>query len=201
MIPTLVVLTSYLIGGIPFGYLLVKLKTGEDVRRHGSGNIGATNVLRTSGRGVGVLTLMLDIGKGFLAVWLAAQLSGSNPLWMAAAAVVVMLGHGFPILLKFRGGKAVASFLGAFLYLTPLPVAIIVGVFVVVVAISRYISLGSVIGAGLFPVVVYLTLKPAAPVLAASVFAGIFIIWRHHGNLVRLYNHTEHRFRFGGKSQ
>lgn len=201
MIPALVILSSYLLGGIPFGYLLVRLKTGEDVRRRGSGNIGATNVLRTSGRGVGVLTLLLDTGKGFLAVWLAARLTGSSPAWMAAAAVSVMLGHGFPVFLKFRGGKAVASFLGAFLYLTPLPVAIILGVFVVTVAVSRYISLGSVIGAGLFPVVVYFTLRPAAPVLAASIFAGIFIIWRHHSNLARLFNHTEHRFTFGGTSQ
>ncbi|MCX6621382.1 MAG: glycerol-3-phosphate 1-O-acyltransferase PlsY [Acidobacteria bacterium] len=200
MIPALVLLSSYLIGGIPFGYLLVKLKTGADVRQSGSGNIGATNVLRTTGRAVGVLTLLLDIGKGYFAVWLAARLTANDPAWMAAAAVSVMLGHAFPVFLKFNGGKAVASFLGAFLHLAPLPVAVILGLFVVVVALSRFISLASVVTAGLFPVIVWLLARPPAPILAAAIFAGLFIIWRHRGNIHRLLHHSEHRFSFGGKS-
>jgi glycerol-3-phosphate acyltransferase PlsY len=200
MIPALVILSSYLIGGIPFGYLLVKLKTGGDVRQFGSGNIGATNVLRTTGRAVGTLTLLLDIGKGFLAVWLAGRLTGDDPVWMAIAAVAVMLGHAFPVFLKFKGGKAVASFLGAFLCLTPLPVAILLGIFVLVVALTRFISLASVVCAALFPFVVWLAVHPPEPILAAAGFAGLFIIWRHRSNIDRLRNHSEHRFSFGGKS-
>jgi glycerol-3-phosphate acyltransferase PlsY len=106
---------AYLIGGIPFGFLLVKLSTGRDVRAEGSGNIGATNVLRTTGRAVAVATLLLDIGKGFAAVWLAAELTAGDPTWMSLAALAVMAGHAYPVFLGFKGGKAVASFIGAFL--------------------------------------------------------------------------------------
>src|ERR1700733_10805062 len=100
MTPLLVLVTAYLVGGIPFGYLLVRLKTGEDVRTKGSGNIGATNVLRTTGRAVAVATLLLDIAKGFFAVWLAAKLTSDDPLWMSAAALAVMGGHAYPVFLK-----------------------------------------------------------------------------------------------------
>ncbi len=119
MIPVIVLAAAYLIGAIPFGYLLVKMTSGKDVRMAGSGNIGATNVLRTTGRTLGVVTLLLDIGKGALAVWIADRLTGGSPLWMSAAALAVMAGHAFPVFFGFRGGKAVASFVGAFLYLTP----------------------------------------------------------------------------------
>ncbi|HYP06968.1 MAG TPA: glycerol-3-phosphate 1-O-acyltransferase PlsY, partial [Bryobacteraceae bacterium] len=138
----LVLVAAYLIGGIPFGYLLVKLKSGADVRAMGSGNIGATNVLRTTGRGLGVLTLLLDIGKGALAVWLADYLTDHSLTAMALAALAVMAGHAFPIFLKFKGGKAVASFVGAFLYLCPLPLLTVLVVFVITVGFTRYISLG-----------------------------------------------------------
>src|SRR6266849_3883265 len=103
---------AYLIGGIPFGYLIVKWKTGADVRAAGSGNIGATNVLRTTGRAAGIVTLLLDIAKGAFAVWLADKLTSGNIHWMSAAAIAVMAGHAFPIFLKFQGGRAVASFIG-----------------------------------------------------------------------------------------
>src|SRR5215469_7139169 len=103
---------AYLLGAIPFGYLLVKWKTGGDVRASGSGNIGATNVLRTTGRLAGVATLLLDIGKAYLAVWLAARWTHGDPLWMSLAALAVMAGHSFPVFLKFHGGKAVACFVG-----------------------------------------------------------------------------------------
>jgi len=119
MMPLLVLLIAYLLGAIPFGYLLVKWTTGSDVRASGSGNIGATNVLRTTGRAAGVATLLLDIAKGYLAVWIAGRLTGSDPIWMSAAALVVMAGHAYPVFLRFQGGKAVASFIGAFLCLTP----------------------------------------------------------------------------------
>src|ERR1700676_1306734 len=126
----LAVAIAYLLGGIPFGYLMVRLTTGKDVRAEGSGNIGATNVLRTTGRGAGVATLVLDIAKGLAALWIADKLTDGSDLWMSAAAVGVVAAHAFPVFLKFQGGKAVASFVGAFLYLTPLPLAAVAGVFV-----------------------------------------------------------------------
>ncbi len=187
---------AYLIGGIPFGYLLVLWKTGTDVRASGSGNIGATNVLRTTGRAVGVATLLLDILKAVFAVWLIDQISGGNIAWMSAAAVAVLLGHAFPIYLKFAGGKAVASFIGAFLYLTPDALLASLVVFVVVVWSTRFISLGSIVAAGLFPLAVYLIARPEWPVLAAAVFSGGFIIWRHKTNITRLRAGTENVFTF-----
>src|SRR5690348_6328758 len=125
---------AYLLGAIPFGYLLVKWKTGADVRAGGSGNIGATNVLRTTGRGAGIATLLLDISKGYLAVWLTGRLTADNVWWTSAAVLAVMAGHAFPVFLNFKGGKAVASFIGAFLRLTPIPLAAVLVVFVIVVA-------------------------------------------------------------------
>src|SRR5215208_1414020 len=123
MIALLVPAVAYLLGAIPFGYLLVKWKTGGDVRAAGSGNIGATNVLRTTGRAAGIATLLLDIAKGYFAVWLAGRLTGHEPRVMSAAALAVMAGHAYPVFLKFKGGKAVASFVGAFLCLTPAALA------------------------------------------------------------------------------
>src|SRR5690349_24103931 len=121
MTALLALVVAYLLGAIPFGYLLVKWKTGGDVRSSGSGNIGATNVLRTTGRAAGIATLALDIAKGFLAVWVSARLTDNSPWWTSLAALAVMAGHAFPVFLRCKRGKAVASFIGAFLYLTPLP--------------------------------------------------------------------------------
>src|SRR5579871_5272287 len=194
----LVLVAAYLLGGIPFGYLLVKLKTGEDVRSKGSGNIGATNVLRTTGPAIAVVTLLLDIAKGFFAVWFAAWLTGDSPEWMSAAALAVMAGHAYPVFLKFQGGKAVASFIGAFLYLTPIPLAACLVVFVIVVAATKYISMGSLVGAGALPLAVYLILHPAAPVVFAALIAGAFIICRHSSNIRRIRAGTENVFRFRG---
>ena len=197
MLPFLALVLAYFLGAIPFGYLLVKWKTGSDVRASGSGNIGATNVLRTTGRAAGVATLLLDIGKGYLAVWLAGRLTGSSPLWMSAAALAVMAGHAYPVFLRFRGGKAVASFVGAFLCLTPLALVATLVVFVAVVAWTRYISMGSIIGAATFPLGVWLILQPPWPVWAASLIAAGFIIYKHSSNIQRLRAGTEHAFRFG----
>src|SRR5919198_1148157 len=133
MIPLAVLVIAYLLGAIPFGYLLVKWKTGADVRAAGSGNIGATNVLRTSGRAAGLATLLLDIGKGYFAVWIAGRLTDRNPLWMSGAALAVLAGHAYPVFLKFRGGKGVASFVGAFLCLAPAALAADAIVFFVIV--------------------------------------------------------------------
>jgi glycerol-3-phosphate acyltransferase PlsY len=200
MSPALSLVLAYLIGGIPFGYLLVKLTTGRDVRAAGSGNIGATNVLRTTGRGAGIATLVLDIAKGVAAVWIADRLSAGSPLWMSLAALAVMAGHAFPVFLRFQGGKAVASFIGAFLYLTPAPLIASLVVFVIAVAATRYISLGSILAAGFFPLGVFLILHPETPVLAASVVAGAFIVWRHRANLERLRAGNENVFRWSKKA-
>jgi glycerol-3-phosphate acyltransferase PlsY len=188
------VLFAYLIGGIPFGYLLVKLTTGKDVRASGSGNIGATNVLRTTGRAIGVLTLLLDIAKGFIAVWHASYVTHDDELWMSAAALAVMAGHAYPVYLKFKGGKAVASFIGAFLYLTPLPMAAILVMFIIVVAATRYISAASVVCAAAFPFGVWIILHPAWPVLLSSLIAGVFIVVKHKSNIDRLRAGNENVF-------
>jgi glycerol-3-phosphate acyltransferase PlsY len=198
MIPTLVLAAAYLIGAIPFGYLIVRLKSGRDVRTMGSGNIGATNVLRTTGRGVGVLTLLLDIAKGAFAVWIADRALGGSVFWMSLTALAVMAGHAFPVFLKFRGGKAVASFVGAFLYLTPLPLVATLLVFIFTVAISKYISLGSVMAAASFPLAVYLIEHPPAVVVISGAIAGAFIVWRHRANIARIRGGNEHVFSFGG---
>lgn len=199
MIPIVILIVDYLIGGIPFGYLIVKMKTGQDVRGSGSGNIGATNVLRTTGRAAGVATLILDIIKGFVAVWIMAQFTSADPFWTSAAALAVMAGHAFPVFLHFHGGKAVASFIGAFLYLAPVPLLAVLLVFVVVVAVTKYISLGSVIAAGTFPLGVWLIQHPPAPVWIAAIIAGAFIVYRHRTNLERIRNGNENVFKFSSK--
>jgi len=196
MIPLLAVVLAYLIGGIPFGYLFVRATTGRDVRVLGSGNIGATNVLRTTGRGVAVGVLLLDIAKGFAAVWLASRLTGGSIVWICAAGAAVMLGHCYPVFLKFKGGKAVATFIGAFLFLAPWPLLAVLLLFVIVVAQTRHISLGSIVAAGLFPLAVWLIEHPPAPVLLVSVFAAILIVVRHTANLQRIRAGNESVFRF-----
>lgn len=192
LMPVLALVAAYLIGGIPFGYLVVKWKTGVDVRSSGSGNIGATNVLRTTGRAAGIVTLLLDIAKGWLAIWLTGKMTGGNILWMSAAALAVMAGHGFPVFLKFKGGKAVASFIGAYLYLAPVPLFAVLLVWVATVALTRYVSLGSILAAGTFPLAVWLLLQPPLSLVAASIVSAAFIIYRHRDNMARIRAGTEH---------
>jgi len=199
MIALLVLPIAYLLGAIPFGYLLVRWRTGADVRASGSGNIGATNVWRTTSRAAGLATLALDIAKGFLAVWIAGRISGCSPVWMSAAALAVMAGHAYPVFLKFQGGKAVASFMGAFLCLAPLAVAAIVVVFVAAVGWTRHISMGSIVGAATFPLAVWLIQQSPWPVVAAAVAGGVFIIYKHRANLQRLRAGTESVFSLGAK--
>jgi len=196
MIPAFAVILAYLIGGIPFGYLLVRATTGKDVRGLGSGNIGATNVLRTTGRGPAVGVLLLDMAKGYLAVWLASRLTGGSIMWMSLAAAAVMLGHCYPVFLKFQGGKAVACFIGAFLFLAPWPLLAVLLLFAIVVAETRHISLGSIVAAGLFPLAVWLIEHPPAPLLLVSIFAGVLIVYRHKTNLQRIHAGNENVFRF-----
>ena len=190
---------AYLLGAIPFGFLLVKLTSGKDVRASGSGNIGATNVLRTSGKGLGIGTLILDILKGLAAVWLADWLTGNSPLWTSAAALVVMAGHSYSVFLGFKGGKAVASFVGAFGYLTPLPLLAVAILFFIVVGTTRYISAASVLCAATFPLGVWLILHPSPEILLASFIGGWFIVYRHKANLERIRAGTENVFRWSSK--
>ncbi len=197
MTPLIALVVAYLVGGIPFGYLLVRWKTGQDVREQGSGNIGATNVLRTTGRSVAVATLLLDIAKGAFAVWLADKLSDGSPLWMSLAALAVMAGHAFPVFLKFQGGKAVASFIGAFLYLTPIPMIAALLVFIIVVAATRQISMGSIVAAGSLPLAAWLIEHPPSIVILAALVAAVFVIYRHRANIGRIRSGTESSFRFG----
>jgi len=192
---------AYFVGGLPFGYWFVRFSSGEDIRTTGSGNIGATNVHRTRGWKAGIVVLLLDICKGFLAVWIAGLLTGSNALALALAAAAVMLGHCYPFLLGFKGGKAVACFVGAFLYLTPLALAVVLVIFVAIVVLSNYISLASIAGAAIFPAVVWTVSHPPGPIFVASIFAALLIIFRHKANVSRLLSGTENKFRRkGGKS-
>jgi acyl phosphate:glycerol-3-phosphate acyltransferase len=197
--PLLATIAAYLIGGIPFGYLLVKWKTGGDVRASGSGNIGATNVLRASGTLTGILTLLLDGAKGWVAVYLTARLSGGNIFWESAAALAVVAGHIFSPYLRFKGGKGVATFVGAFLYLAPVPLGAITLIFVAFVWYSRYISLGSIMGAITFPFGVWLILHPPAPLFLSALLSSGLVLYRHKGNIARLRNNTENVFRFSSR--
>jgi len=199
MLGFLAIIIAYLLGGIPFGFLFVKFARGADVRQSGSGNIGATNVLRTTGRAAAVATLLLDIAKGFVAVWLAAKITGGAPQWTSLAALAVMAGHTFPPLLKFRGGKAVATFIGAFAYLTPLPLAAVLLLFMVAVAVTRYISAASILAAVTFPFGVWIILHPPFQVTAAAFLAGAIIVYRHKANWSRLRTGTESVFSWGRK--
>jgi len=201
MMPVLALVAAYLIGAIPFGFLLVKWTTGADIRASGSGNIGATNVLRTAGWKTGAATLLFDIAKGYLAVWLAGRLTGDSAVWMSAAALAVMAGHAFPIFLGGKGGKAVASFVGAYLCLTPLPLAATLVVFVVMVAATRHISVGSIVGAGGFPLAVWMISHPPLPVELAALVSGAFIIYRHRENIERLRAGNENVLSLRGRSR
>jgi glycerol-3-phosphate acyltransferase PlsY len=194
MLGLLALLIAYLLGAIPFGFLLVKFTRGADVRSSGSGNIGATNVLRTAGPLEAVVTLVLDIAKGFLAVWIAATLTHDAPLWTSLAALAVMAGHAYPVFLQFKGGKAVASFIGAFLYLTPIPLALALLLFVIAVARTRHISAGSILAAGTFPFGVWMILHPALEITIAAFIAGAFVVYRHWSNIERLRAGTESVF-------
>jgi glycerol-3-phosphate acyltransferase PlsY len=198
MITLLAAAIAYVLGAIPFGYLLVRWTTGTDVRTGGSGNIGATNVLRTAGRAAGIATLLFDIGKGYLAVWIAGRLSDRAGTTMCVAALAVMAGHAYPVFLRFKGGKAVASFVGAFLCLTPLALGATLVIFVVVVAWTRYISMGSVVSAATFPLAVWLMQKDPT-MLATAAIAGAFIIYKHSTNIRRLHGGSEHVFTFGAR--
>jgi glycerol-3-phosphate acyltransferase PlsY len=205
----IVAVMAYLLGSIPFGYLLVRIFRGEDIRLTGSGNIGATNVARSGAKGLGIATLALDAIKGALAVWLAAVLAGSkynlcgdffqHPCapalrLMSLAALFAVLGHVFPVWLRFKGGKGVATALGVFCVLFPAAILVALAIFILVVAVTRYVSLGSILGAIAFPVAAYFLQSTDAISLLLASSVSLIVILKHHQNIGRLLSGTESRF-------
>ena len=196
----IVALIAYLLGSIPFGYILLRVFRGEDVRQHGSGNIGATNVARKA-PGLGIATLVLDALKGYAAVFAAeivAALEGRQDFYIiaAVAAMFAILGHVFPVWLKFKGGKGVATGVGTFLALAPKAVLAVLVIFALLVAVFRYISLGSIVATAAFPLAAWLLYRNqvSPAVFAATVAAAALIILKHRENICRLLAGTEHRF-------
>jgi len=192
---------AYLLGSIPFGWILAKLFGGADIRKSGSGNIGATNVARVVGPAAGILTLLLDAAKGALAVWLAGHFADHRATPMSLAAVAALVGHCFPVWLKFKGGKGVATALGVFLMLAPLAAIGAIVFFLAVVLMWRYVSLGSVSAAAAMPLLIYFLWAPGhAPPLVVTfgtLFAAALVIVKHDANLQRLVEGTEPKFSFG----
>jgi len=203
----LLVVISYLLGSIPTGYLLVRLFRNQDIRSVGSGNIGATNVLRSGGKGLGAATFALDVIKGALAVglgaWIAPQMATAFPPRdiEALAAVVAVIGHMFPVWLRFRGGKGVATGFGVFLVAAPWAALASIVLFAIVLMITRYVSLASILGAGSFPVFAWFLVHGEKPAffIAAQIVVALLIILKHHANIRRLLTGTENRF--GSHSQ
>jgi acyl phosphate:glycerol-3-phosphate acyltransferase len=204
LLPALSIVAAYVVGSIPFGYLIVYARGGGDVRETGSGATGATNVSRRAGKGAGLLTLLLDAAKGalvaLLARWLLAPDFGVN-WWVAIASIAVVAGHIFPVWLKFRGGKGVATGLGVFLSLIPAAVVLAALVFVAVVWATRYISLGSITATATLPLFIWLLSDRGspdagiAPIMAVAAAGGALIIFMHRANIVRLLNGTESRWK------
>ena len=193
-------IATYLLGSIPFGLLLTRALGRGDVRNVGSGNIGATNVARAAGLLAGVFTLVLDVAKGAGAVWLAEKLSNGSAAWMMIAAFAALLGHCFPVWLKFKGGKGVATAAGIFLVLSPLACLAAVLLFTLVVIFWKYVSLGSVSAAAAMPLLIYFLWAPRhAPPLVITIgtlAVSLLVIYKHRGNLRRLVEGTEPRFSF-----
>jgi glycerol-3-phosphate acyltransferase PlsY len=186
-----VVLLGYLLGGIPTGYLLVRLVRGVDVRKEGSGNIGAANVVRSSGWGLGIAVLLLDALKGWLASWIAGRMTDQSLIWMSAAALAAMLGHAFPAVLKFRGGKSVATFFGGFLAVSPAAIAAAGVLYLGGLAITRHSSVGSLLAVSTFPLGMWLIAHPGPVVVLIAIAASVLVVWRHRENIRRIRDGTE----------
>lgn len=197
----ILVFVAYLLGSIPFGLLLAKLFGGEDVREHGSGNIGATNVSRVAGPLAGILTLLLDTAKGMAAVWLAGSFTGHSALWMMLAGLAALVGHCFPVWLGFKGGKGVATALGVFVALCPLAALAGVILFLLAFVFWRYVSLASITAAAAMPLLIYLLWAPPhAPPLVVTfgtLFAAALVIDKHKANLQRLLAGSEPKYSAG----
>ena len=197
----LISIAAYLLGSIPFGLLFARLFSGPDVRATGSGNIGAANVARVVGKSAGILTLIFDAGKGSAAVWLAARYSEENAAWMMIAGIAALAGHCFPVWLKFRGGKGVATAAGVFLMLSPLATLGAVLLFLAIVGSWRYVSLGSISAAAAMPLLIYFLWAPGhappLPVSFGTLLAAVLIVWNHRANIQRLVAGEEPRFGLG----
>ena len=185
-----VIVVSYLIGSTPFALLLAR-RWGSDLRVVGSGNLGAANVMRASGVRAGVLVAVLDMAKGAASVWLAARVSDGAEL-PAAAGLAAMVGHVYPLWLRFRGGKGVATACGVFAMLTPLALPPALAIFAAVVWLTQYISLGSLLASMALPPLAYALGSPA-PVVAAAAAAATLVVFRHRSNVARLWGGTERR--------
>ncbi len=193
---------AYLLGSIPVGYLLVRIFRRQDIRTVGSGNIGATNVLRSGGIGLGAATFLLDVLKGALAVELAAMIAApvlpmvAQRNVEALAALFAVLGHMFPVWLKFRGGKGVATGFGVFLVAAPWAALAAITVFAIVLGLTRYVSLASILGAASFPIFAWYMVQGPRPAffVAVQAIVALLIIVKHHPNIRRLLAGNEHRF-------
>src|SRR5262245_32670903 len=198
----LALVLAYLFGSIPFGYLIVKLRSGADIRQTGSGATGATNVSRKAGKAAGVVTLALDALKGAAAVSVARWLTGETgtPWIVATAATLAVVGHCFPVWLKFKAGKGVATGLGVFLMITPWAVLAALAVFIVIVWRTRYVSLGSIIAAAFIPLwvlLMHMWIEPIsdfAPIMTALCATSAVIIFKHSENIKRLMAGEENKF-------
>ena len=196
-----IAVAAYLLGSIPFGYILVRVFRRQDIRSVGSGNIGATNVIRSGAKGLGIATFALDVLKGCAAVWLGALIAAALAPGMAPrnaealGAIFAVIGHMFPVWLKFRGGKGVATGFGVFLVSAPWAALSAIGLFFVVLAITRYVALGSIIGAASFPIFAWFLVSGSRPAffIAMQVAVSLLIIVKHHSNIHRLMNGTENR--------
>jgi glycerol-3-phosphate acyltransferase PlsY len=194
---------TYILGSIPFGVIFARLFGSADVRKSGSGNIGATNVARVAGPLAGILTLVFDTGKGAAAVLLAARIAHESAAWMMLAGLAALVGHCFPVWLKFKGGKGVAAALGVFLALCPAAALAALLLFMIVVAMWRYVSLGSIAAAAAIPLLMYfLWAPPHAPPLIitfGSLAAAVLVVYKHDGNIQRLIQGEEPKYSFRKK--
>jgi len=192
MIELSLVAFAYFVGSIPFAYIFVRYVTGRDVRQEGSGNVGATNALRSAGWKVGVAVTVLDIAKGSLAVW-AMMVFNPESAWLAGAMLAVVAGHCFPPWLLFSGGKGVATGFGAFLVIAPLSALAALAVWFVMLAVFRWVSLASMVATASFPVLIQVVDRPDWVTLASVAAAAILIILRHHSNIRNLITGEEQR--------
>jgi acyl phosphate:glycerol-3-phosphate acyltransferase len=194
-------IAAYLLGSIPFGLFISRLFGRGDLRASGSGNIGATNVARVAGPAAGILTLLFDTGKGYVAVWLAGRYTESSATWMMLAGLAVLAGHCFPVWLKFKGGKGVGPALGVFLALCAPAALLALFVFIVVTAYWKYVSLGSIAAAASMPLLIYFLWAPHHAPPAAIIFgtmaATFLVIYKHDANIQRLVEGVEPKFSSG----
>ncbi len=191
MTQILLVVFAYFLGSVSFGYL-IGLLSGKDVREVGSGNIGATNVMRAAGKTAGIITLVLDTAKGYVAVLLAEGFSGPDESLPLICGVAALFGHCFPVFLKFRGGKGVATGLGVFLRLAPFYVIFALGAFLIVLAITRFVSAGSMAAAATMPIALWIGGASSERALLAAAIAALIIV-KHHKNIARLVKGEENR--------